>query len=246
MTAPIRREVIVNATPERAFRLFTDEIGEWWPARAHSVYEGSVAFEGDHLVERTADDETTWADVVEWNPPLSLTMTWHPGSDPATATLVRVDFSAQDDGTLVVLTHSGWERRTDGDDAARDYGEGWIDVLGRFAALAQESDHGDSWFVLEHRPGPSLPAGHSIFSTEQFHEQFREHLAFLSRLDDAGILIAAGPLADDDGAGMAIVRIRPSDGPVDIRALATTDDRCVAAGYLTVRVRPWNVMVEGA
>ncbi|MES2169750.1 MAG: SRPBCC domain-containing protein [Actinomycetota bacterium] len=240
MTAPIRREVIVNATPERAFTLFTDEIGEWWPVQSHSVWEGSVAFEGATLVERTADAETVWAEVLEWNPPLAFTMSWHPGTDPATATQVRVEFTAHDDGTLVTLTHSGWERRADADAASREYGEGWIIVLGRFAAAAEPADDvDDRWFVLEHRPGPSLPAGASIFATEQF----REHLAFLSRLDDAGILVAAGPLADEDGAGMTIVRIRSSDDPVDIHALATIDDRCVATGYLTVRVRPWKVMV---
>jgi uncharacterized protein YciI len=241
MTAPIRREVIVKTNPERAFALFTDEIGEWWPVQTHSVWAGSVAFEGDALVERTADDETIWAEVLEWNPPLTFTMTWHPGSDPAEATQVRVDFTAHDDGTLVTLTHTGWENRSDGDAAASEYSEGWVHVLGLFAESIEEHAD-DAWFVLEHRPGPALPDGQSIFATEQF----REHLAFLSRLDDSGLLVAAGPLPDDDGAGMAIVRVRSTDGPVDIQTLATTDDLCVAAGYLMVRVRPWQVMFEGS
>ncbi len=242
MIAPIRREVIVNTPPERTFALFTDELGEWWPVQSHSVYEGSVAFEGDVLVERTADDETTWAEVTEWNPPHSLALEWHPGGTADLATQLRIEFLEHDDGTLVRLTHEGWDRLADPGAASREYGEGWIVVLGRFADSVRKDDKQDRWFVLEHRAGPSLPAGMSIFATEQF----REHLAFLSRLEDAGVLVAAGPLPDDDGTGMTIVRIRPSDGHIDIHALATTDDLCVAAGYLTVRIRPWAVALSGA
>jgi uncharacterized protein YciI len=95
-----------------------------------------------------------------------------------------------------------------------------------------------SWFALMHRPGPSLADGESIFE----HPAFMEHVAFLNRLADRGLLIAAGPLPDEPGAGMAVVR---TDGSVDVAALATTDDLCVAAGYLTVEVRPWDVRFSG-
>ena len=95
-----------------------------------------------------------------------------------------------------------------------------------------------TWYALIHRPGPSRAPGESIFAAPAF----AEHVAFLGRLRDAGMLVAAGPLPDEPGAGMTIVRV--ADG-VDVTALATQDDRCVASGYLIVEVREWDVRFEG-
>jgi uncharacterized protein YciI len=94
-----------------------------------------------------------------------------------------------------------------------------------------------NWYALFHRPGPALN-GAVIFE----HPAFAEHLAFLRRLQAAGMLVAAGPLPDEPGAGMAIVRV--TDG-VDVTALATADDLSVASGHLTVEVRAWDVRFEG-
>jgi uncharacterized protein YciI len=94
----------------------------------------------------------------------------------------------------------------------------------------------DRWIALIHRPGPALN-GELIFA----HPAFAEHVAFLERLRERSLLVAAGPLPDEPGAGMTIVRVRDEHGDVDITALATTDDLCVAGGYLTVEVRPWHV-----
>jgi uncharacterized protein YciI len=95
----------------------------------------------------------------------------------------------------------------------------------------------DTWYALMHRVGPSLADGEALFA----NPAFMEHVAFLNRLNDRGLLVAAGPLEDEAGAGMTIVRIRPEHGDVDVAALASTDDLCVATGYLTVEVRPWKV-----
>ena len=46
MTAPIRREVIVATTPDRAFAQFTEQIGSWWPLQTLSVHR----FEGLHFI----------------------------------------------------------------------------------------------------------------------------------------------------------------------------------------------------
>jgi len=96
----------------------------------------------------------------------------------------------------------------------------------------------EQWYVLEHRPGPALAAGESVFA----RPEFREHVAFLGRLEEAGLLVAAGPLPDEDGAGMTVVRTTGSPDAQEVHRLATEDDRCVASGVLSVRVRPWQVM----
>jgi len=65
-------------------------------------------------------------------------MWWHPGSDPADATRVIVEFVPHAGGTLVTLTHDLWEqRRGDSDESRADYDIGWDIVLEQFQQTAQ-------------------------------------------------------------------------------------------------------------
>jgi uncharacterized protein YndB with AHSA1/START domain len=134
---PLVREVLVTGRPDDAFRAFTDHIDGWWPMASHSVYgaDASVAFEDGRLVERRGEESTVWGEVLDWDPPVRLRLTWHPGTDPDEATEVTVTFTVEGTQVRVRLTHAGWERRAD--PAARDrYESGWALVLGRFTAAA--------------------------------------------------------------------------------------------------------------
>jgi uncharacterized protein YndB with AHSA1/START domain len=133
--------VTVNASIERAFELFTARIGEWWPLRSHAVFGiGTVAFEGNLLVERARGGESVWAEVTEWSPPAALSLAWHPGGTPAEATNVRVTFETLGEQTLVTLIHTGWENTQDPITEAADYDQGWPPVLADFARLANGTD----------------------------------------------------------------------------------------------------------
>lgn len=239
---PIRREIVVSAVPDRAFALFTAHIGRWWPLRDFSVFgaDALVAFEGDRLVERSGSQESVWAEVLEWDPPLNLRLRWHPGRDAARATDVHVSFAAHDDGTLVTLMHGGWERVEDPAVAAEEYGRGWPAVLGTFAGWAVGDQPEASWFVMRASPGPALKDSDSVFA----HPGFTEHVAFLERLNSRGLLIAAGPLPEEPGSGMTIIRV-PAGDDVDVRDLATRDDLSVVQGVLCVEVSPWAVKFTG-
>ena len=70
---PVRRQVVVGAPPERAFALFTERIGAWWPMADHSVFgdAGAVAFEGRELVERAGDRVAVWGEVLPGSRPAS-------------------------------------------------------------------------------------------------------------------------------------------------------------------------------
>lgn len=138
--APVIKEVRVPLSPERAFALFTTEVGGWWPLKTHSV-EGDAAagcaFEervGGRLYEYTADGtQHTWGTLLGWDPPRGFAMSWHPGRAPDTAQRLEVAFVGDSDGTTVTLVHTGWERL--GTDARRerhDYDSGWDYVLGFF------------------------------------------------------------------------------------------------------------------
>lgn len=61
---------------------------------------------------------------------------------------------------------------------------------------------------------------------------------------EAGFLVAAGPLPDEPGAGMTILRLPGTGQAGRAGELATRDDASVAAGLLTVTVRPWQVLLR--
>jgi uncharacterized protein YndB with AHSA1/START domain len=134
--APIVKSVIVPAPPERAFRLFTEQMSAWWPLATHSI--GGVAarevrFEcaaGGRIIEYGEDGPLgSWGTVSDWDPPSTVSFSWHPGSDPQEAGQVTVRFRAVEGGTEVELTHTGWERHPDGARARQLYDTGWVWVL---------------------------------------------------------------------------------------------------------------------
>jgi uncharacterized protein YndB with AHSA1/START domain len=141
--APVTRTALVRCAPDRAFAVFTDEIGRWWPLSTHSIFgaeTAGVAFVDGQLVERATDGRTSvWGAVVEWSPPFRLAFTWHVGRDPDPHTLVTVSFRPEGSATRVDLEHSGWEAygataETDREGYASD--SGWTSVFGQFAAAA--------------------------------------------------------------------------------------------------------------
>ncbi len=142
--APLVKKVVVPVGAERAFEVFTAEMSAWWPLLSHSVgedkaravrLEGSV---GGRIVEYGDDGEiASWGTVSDWDPPKSVSFTWHPGTDPQQAGHVTVTFTPVGDDTEVELVHSGWERRPDGVRARTGYDTGWDYVLGGYVTFWQ-------------------------------------------------------------------------------------------------------------
>jgi uncharacterized protein YndB with AHSA1/START domain len=144
-TETIRKEIYVAAAPETAFRVFTEQIADWWPLGKYGMFHAdadSVTFEerdGWVLVEKAKDGrESVWGEVLEYELASRLRMTWHPGKDAATMpTAVEVTFVASGDGTTVVLEHSGWEKAAEEIRAARSgYDGGWIEVLEHYRSAS--------------------------------------------------------------------------------------------------------------
>jgi hypothetical protein len=141
---PVRKSVTVAAAPHRAFELFTTHIQEWWPLQTHSVglqHAVGVAFGdrvGGDIVETLADGTTSvWGSITHWEPPCRVSFIWHAGTPAAQATLVEVTFTEDRPGsTVVMVVHSGWERRPDGASAREGYDTGWEPVIASFATAA--------------------------------------------------------------------------------------------------------------
>ena len=136
----VRKSLTVAAPLERAFEVFTERMGAWWPFASHSIHGEeveSLVFEGReggsvHEVAR-GGETAPWATVLAWEPPTRVLLSWHVNpQNPATE--VEVTFAPEGEGTRVVLEHRGFERLGDRGEIGRgNYDEGWEYVLGRFA-----------------------------------------------------------------------------------------------------------------
>jgi len=140
-TSSVRKEITVATDPEHAFRVFTEQLAEWWPLHTHSLSlqrQGAPAtwagFEDGKLFEIAADGQRiAWGEVTAWEPPARVAYTWRINHEGETHTDVEVTFTLVEGGTLVVVDHPGWEVWGAEMEARRaSYETGWDDVLAPF------------------------------------------------------------------------------------------------------------------
>ncbi|KAA0016546.1 SRPBCC family protein [Antrihabitans cavernicola] len=151
----VHQQIVVPASIEKAFAVFTQRFGDFKPAE-HNLLPVAIAetrFEprvGGHIYDRGIDgSECRWARILAYEPPTRVVFSWDIGptwqivTDPGNASEVEVTFVADGtERTRVDLVHRnidrhgpGWESVTDGigGDA------GWPLYLDRYAALFAES-----------------------------------------------------------------------------------------------------------
>jgi uncharacterized protein YndB with AHSA1/START domain len=142
----------VQCSIDRAFRVFTERMGTWWPLETHSIaVDQELGQKAETLkvdtreggrIEEVLEDGSTraWGDVVAWEPPHRVVFAWKPNDRPTPSTEVEVRFSPESDETLVELEHRGWDRLGDVSDEIRPLYEsegGWTMVLGRYRNAAE-------------------------------------------------------------------------------------------------------------
>jgi uncharacterized protein YndB with AHSA1/START domain len=135
---PVVKTVTVRAPPARAFAVFADDFARWWPlAQFHTGPDPvSCTIEprvGGRVFERAADGrETPWGTVLAYDPPHRLAFSWIVQLSAEQEQLVDIRFTAEDRGTRVELTHSGWEKLGDAAASLRErYDRGWATVFKR-------------------------------------------------------------------------------------------------------------------
>ncbi len=120
-----RATVLIRADRSDVFRLFTEDIDQWWRrgmayriGKGRSVMHleprvGGALFERFNL--RRAGQDTGSEKVVQtgtvthWDPPRRIRFIWRAVNfKPEEETYVEVTFTQQRSGTLVCVTHSGW------------------------------------------------------------------------------------------------------------------------------------------
>ncbi|HXC74393.1 MAG TPA: SRPBCC family protein [Sphingomicrobium sp.] len=144
--APVRKSIRVNATPDRAFDVFTSGIGRWWP-KSHKIGQADLdrpviePRAGGRWYELDVDgSECELGKVAVWEPPSRLILIWQLTPefrfDPDLITEVEVTFTPDGDGTVVDLEHRDLERMGDQAEAmAETVGGpgGWPALLQLFA-----------------------------------------------------------------------------------------------------------------
>ena len=151
---PVRKKVLVNASQERAFQVFTQEIDRWWPRQHHigkSPLKKAILLGPNEAMPNgrwyaTHEDgsESSTGKVLVWEPPQRLILAWQINAswqfDPAFVTEVEVTFTPDGpDKTWVELEHRNLERFGEAAKTLRDSIDspgGWTEILNEFAKAA--------------------------------------------------------------------------------------------------------------
>jgi uncharacterized protein YndB with AHSA1/START domain len=149
----VRKMVNVAASPEVAWRVFTEKMGSWWPlayykiGKAHAVDAVMEPRVGGRWYERGDDGSTCqWGSVLAWEPHTRLVLEWGVNADwqydPELKTEIEVRFIAQGERTTrVELEHRRLDRygaRRDEMRRVYDTEGDWGKLLESFARLAEQ------------------------------------------------------------------------------------------------------------
>ena len=131
----IRKSIRVERSPEVSFRVFCEEIGQWWP-EGFSGKEARMHIEtrvGGRFYERRADGtDYEIGRVTAYQPPSIVAFTWRAPSWDVT-TQVEIRFVAEDgNATRIELEHSGWDQGTKPREFHKNYDSGWETILGHY------------------------------------------------------------------------------------------------------------------
>ena len=148
MIEPIRLAFEVACPADRAFAVWTDDIGRWWPADHTVSGEPGLAVvlegrPGGRIFERTAaGTEYEWGEITVWEPPTRFVYLWHLRRDRADATEVEIRFIERGAATTrVEIEHRGWEALGARAEEWRDRNNGgWATLLPHYVVAASANE----------------------------------------------------------------------------------------------------------
>jgi uncharacterized protein YndB with AHSA1/START domain len=150
----VRKSIRVNAPQEVAWRVFTTQLGAWWPLANYKIGKTNAV---DAVIEprvggrwyECGEDGSTcdWGRVLAWEPPSRLLLSWDINADwqydPALRTELEIRFIAQGGRvTRVELEHRKLDRYGARRDEMREIFDktgDWGQLLALFARLAERA-----------------------------------------------------------------------------------------------------------
>jgi Activator of Hsp90 ATPase homolog 1-like protein len=154
--APVRKTVLVQASPQHAFEVFTTGIDRWWP-KSHGIgatpLKESVIepFVGGRWYNRCEDgSDVVVGHVRVWQPAKRFVVSWEisadwkPDSRAQFASEVDVRFIQEPNGhTRIELEHRDFERMgAPGEKMRNEVDGGWPAILELFAEAASKAMRG--------------------------------------------------------------------------------------------------------
>jgi uncharacterized protein YndB with AHSA1/START domain len=134
----IRKSIKVARSPEVSFRVFCEQMSQWWP-RGYGGEESRMFLEGrigGRLYESRPDGtEYEIGRITVYQPPSVVAFTWRAPSWELT-TQVEIRFIADGEATRVEFEHSGWDQSEALLEARKSHDSGWDFMLGHYQAYA--------------------------------------------------------------------------------------------------------------
>jgi len=205
----VKKQIVVETTQHRAFRIFTDGIDRWWPREHHigkSPLERMVVEPraGGRWYSICQDgSEVDVGKVVTWEPPDRIVLTWQITAqwqyDPDFSTEVEVSFHAEAARrTRVELEHKQLERY--GAESATvkkmfESDDAWAAHLAAFARVT-----GQPKYLMTYETTPDGLA--------KAPDHLAAHRDRLDRFHARGSLLMAGPVLDTTGRTFGVFTTR--------------------------------------
>lgn len=130
----ITQEIFIESDPEIIFEALTRpaDLAQWWGDDktyrcSHWEIDLRVGGQWKASGKNVQDDAFhVGGEFLEVDPPRTLAYTWMPSWQEIPATTVRWMLMPRENGTLVVLSHSGFPNP----EVAQEYNNGWPTILG--------------------------------------------------------------------------------------------------------------------
>ena len=241
MMSSVKKSVVVEASREIAFKVFTEKMALWWPADHHigKTQLAAIVLEpraGGRWGERGIDGvECQWGRVLAFEAPSRVVLAWQLNAqfafDPNFETEVEITFTSEGEKkTRVTLEHKHLERFGQAEAAMREAFEspdGWSLGLLRFGN-AVASDGKQHFLLRLIPPRPSFAQDMS----EQERRVMMEHVVYWRGHTAANEVIAFGPVADAKNGGWGVAIVEVSD---EARVKKLTDEDPVMVHALGCR-----------
>ncbi|HVU94616.1 MAG TPA: SRPBCC family protein [Puia sp.] len=146
----IKKQLLINASQETAFRVFTERMGDWWP-KSHHIGKTPPT---DSIIEQKEEgrwysihedgSECELGKVLVWDPFGRLLLAWQVDGnfkyDPNLISELEFRFHAEEPGrTRVTMEHRDLEKLMGGAKIIADMNKGWEMILNLYKNFADEA-----------------------------------------------------------------------------------------------------------